>query len=377
MKIVWHQAIFAISLAGALMIAACAAPSAPKAAQETTAQREGNGQQFSEGCGRSAPAAPANSLIVSGRRRHFMLVVPTGYRSRHPQRLVFAFHGRTNNNAKVRSYYDLERHATQPTLFVYPSGLKDQSDRFTWSAPRDKANALRDYAFFDALLAEIGKRYCVALDHVYIVGHSLGAWFSNSLACARAAQIRAVATLGGSISAGVCGGAVAAMIVHNPKDRLVPFAGGQRARDTFLKHNGLLEIRGVPMAAHDLNCHRYGSSAVRNPVLWCPHRHNHTWRGKHYPHNWPRGTGKAIMAFFASLPQISKTTLCTCNGLKVMTKHGIYGGQPHPSLPPWYLSPIDGVVLQGQGHVFAFVRHPLVSRHARHVDTSSPRLTWS
>lgn len=278
-----------------LTLAACTAPGVSKPVQVIS-------QRLSQGCGQPAPQIPVTHLMVSGQRRRFILVVPKDYHSRQPQRLVFAFHGRTNNNAKVRGYYNLERHAAQPTLFVYPSGLKDRSGHLTWSAPRDLAQTLRDYTFFDALLADIGKRYCVALDHVYIVGHSLGAWFSNSLACARAAQIRAVATLGGSISAGACRGAVAAMIVHNPRDRLVPVASGQRARDTFLKHNGLLEVRGVPLATHDLNCRRYGNQAVRNPVLWCPHTHDYTWRGKYYPHNWPRSTGRAMMAFFASLP---------------------------------------------------------------------------
>lgn len=290
-----------------MIMQACAGPRAqsrhPNPVRVPTPQREVKSQHLSQGCQGAAPSAPATSLVVSGRRRPFILVVPQDYRAGRPHRLVFAFHGRTNSNAKVRGYYDLERHATQPTLFVYPSGLKDQSGRFTWSAPRDRSNALRDYAIFDALLAKLSQQYCVALDHVYIVGHSLGAWFGNSLACARAAQIRAVATLAGGISASACRGAVAAMIAHNPKDRLVPIAGGRRARDTFLRHNGLLEVSGTPLTSSDLNCQRYSHPANRNPVLWCPHRHDHTWRGKYYPHNWPRNTGKAIMAFFDSLPQ--------------------------------------------------------------------------
>jgi hypothetical protein len=68
----------------------------------------------------------------------------------------------------------------------------------------------------------------------------------------------------------------------------------------------------------------------------------------------------------------SKTTPYTCNGLKIMTKPGMYEGQPHQSLPPWHLSPIYGAVRHGQGHLFAFVRHALVSRYARHVEESSP-----
>jgi polyhydroxybutyrate depolymerase len=302
MKTAWHNAIIQTFVVVALTVSACVTPRTSTASQVSTAHGEINSQRLSQGCGHSAPSTPTTSVMLGGQRRRFILVVPKSYDSRQPQRLVFAFHGRTDNNAKVRSYYDLERHSTQPTLFVYPSGLKDRSGRFTWSAPRDPANALRDYALFDALLATIGKQYCVALDHVYVVGHSLGAWFGNSLACARAAHIRAVATLGGGISASACRGPVAAMIIHNPKDRLVPFAGGQQARDVFLKPNGLLEVRGVPLDAHPLNCQRYGREGIRNPVLWCPHRHDYTWRGTYYPHHWPRRTGQIIMAFFTSLP---------------------------------------------------------------------------
>jgi len=301
MKMAWCKLILRPILVGALTIVAYAILKTASAAQDVDSQREISAQ-ISQGCGRQAPTAPLSHVGVSGRRRQVILVVPKDYDVSQPQRLVFAFHGRTNDNAKVRGYYDLERHAAPSTLFVYPLGLKDQNGHFTWSSSRDQAHALRDYAFFDALLTEIGKRYCVALNHIYIVGHSMGAWFGNSLACARAAQIRAVATLGGGISASACHGPVAAMIIHNPNDRLVPFASGQRARDTFLKHNGLLKARAAPLATHPLNCRRYGSLTADNPVLWCPHERDYTWRGKYYPHNWPRVTGQAIIAFFAALP---------------------------------------------------------------------------
>src|SRR5918992_1643617 len=70
--------------------------------------------------------------------------------------------------------------------------------------------------------------------------------------------------------------------------------------------------------------------------------------------------------------EYSKTTSYTYNGLKIMTKPGIYERLPHESLPPWHLSPIYGVVRHDQSHLFASVHHALVPRHAWHVEESSP-----
>jgi len=254
---------------------------------------------LSPGCALPAPRSVTGQLLVEGRLRQFILVAPRGYRPHRPHRLVFAFHGRTNSNAKARGYFDLEDHAPPDTLFVYPGGVPNGRGAYSWFDPRDSAAELRDYRFFDALLAHIDERYCVNRRQVYLVAHSLGASFANSLACARADRIRAVATLAGGIMPSRCRGPVAAMVLHNPRDRLVPVAHGLRARDHFLHQNG---IDDTPVAAgpQRFNCRRYGDA--RHPVLWCPHNHDHSRRGRFYPHNWPQLTGKTIMDFFASLP---------------------------------------------------------------------------
>jgi len=254
---------------------------------------------LSPGCALPAPTAAPGTLLVDGQLREFILVAPRGYSPHRPHRLVFAFHGRTNSNAKARGYFDLEDHASAGTLFVYPGGMSNGRGAYSWFDPRDRGDALRDYRFFDALLAHIGERYCVDRRQVYLVAHSLGASFANSLACARADRVRAVATLAGGVLPSRCRGSVAAMVLHNPQDRLVPVAHGLRARDHFLAQNG---IDDTPVGAgpRHFNCRRYGDA--RNPVLWCPHNHNYSSRGRFYPHNWPRLTGKTIMDFFASLP---------------------------------------------------------------------------
>jgi polyhydroxybutyrate depolymerase len=256
----------------------------------------------SPGCGHAPPAQIPVSVDVAGQTRSFILAIPRRYNARQTHALVFAFHGRTNSNEEVRSYFDLEENATQPTIFVYPSGKQLENGKYNWADPGDNADQLRDYARFDKLLQTISERYCIALDRVYVVAHSLGAYFANSLACVRAARIRAMASLGGGISAGSCNGEIAVMLLHNPKDRLVSFQNGVQARDHFLQQNHLQGQKAVPVYGSELNCKRYGEAEIRNPVVWCPHTQDRTSRGRYYPHNWPQQTGQAIMQFFSTLP---------------------------------------------------------------------------
>jgi polyhydroxybutyrate depolymerase len=253
-----------------------------------------------QGCGQPPPVAPS-SVEVRGRTRKLITVLPASYRPAEPHALVIAFHGRTNSNAEARRYYDLERHAPGPTIFVYPSALQERGGGFGWSEPGDPPGALRDFALFDAVLALMARSYCIDPARVFAVGHSLGASFVNSLGCARGDALRGIATLAGGISRSDCQGAVAALLFHNPKDRLVDFRYGLEARDRFRAQNRL-EGDGRSVSLEGFACRRYGDAGAANPVVWCPHSRNRTRSGRYYPHNWPAGTGAAVMAFFSSLP---------------------------------------------------------------------------
>lgn len=258
---------------------------------------------LSAGCNHVPPLTPPTSVEVGGRVRDLIVAVPDDYDHHRPHPLIIAFHGRTNPNTQVRRYYDLERHASEPTIFLYPSGLP-QGDGRSWWNPGDPSNRLRDYALFDALLLNFGARYCIDLDRVFVVGHSLGASFANSLACARAEAIRGVGTVGGGVSVSDCPSSVAAVVLHNPHDRLVDFAHGLRVRNLYLSMNGL-DGPAVPAPPHALNCRRYGGPRAYYPVLWCPHTQDYTSQGRYYPHTWPQRTGKVIMEFFQSLPPLN------------------------------------------------------------------------
>ena len=287
----WRGAGTTLGLAILLLAAA-----APGARAEATAPH-----LLAEGCGQPPPAAAPAAVEVAGARRALITVVPEDYRPEEPHALVIAFHGRTSPNRIVRRYYDLERHARTPTIFVYPEGISDPDGRYSWSDPGDSPDALRDYALFDAVLALMARSYCLDPGRIFAVGHSLGGWFANSLGCARGDVLRAVGTLAGGIVYTRCQGAVAALLFHNPRDRLVDFVYGLEARDRFRAENRV-QSPGGQLALGDFACRRYGDPAAVNPVVWCPHDRNRTRTGRYYPHNWPAGAGAAMMAFFDSLP---------------------------------------------------------------------------
>ncbi|QQR83025.1 S-layer homology domain-containing protein [Candidatus Peregrinibacteria bacterium] len=255
---------------------------------------------LSAGCGMPAPGKTPTQSVVNGVNRDYITVIPKGYSPTKPVKLIFAFHGRTNSNAMVQGYYGIDKASQNEAIIVYPAGLPTGQSSRGWSDPGDPANDLRDYALFDQLLAEFSNNYCVDLDEVYVVAHSLGAWFANSLACFRGNVIRGVGTLGGGTSVGECTGPVAAMIWHNPKDRLVPFSQGETARNQYLRQNQC-SSQSTPVEPQSGNCVEYQGCYQEAPVVWCPHNVDTDNRGTYYPHTWPKFTGSEIWKFFKSL----------------------------------------------------------------------------
>ncbi|MBI5422236.1 S-layer homology domain-containing protein, partial [Candidatus Peregrinibacteria bacterium] len=252
------------------------------------------------GCGKTPPAHAPVSFTVGGKTRHAIVDIPSGYDQDKPIPLVFAFHGRTNPNTMVKTYYKVEEASKGGAIFIYPAGLPEEGPSRTWSDPGDKSDKLRDFALFDALLKEFSESYCIDQDRVYVVGHSLGAWFTNSLACARGDKIRAIGSVGGGTTLNACAGPVAAMIMHNPKDNLAPFSSGEVARDQLVKQNQCA-TKTVPVEPRDLNCVAYQGCNSTAPVVWCPHNDSSEWGGAYYPHTWPDHAGSEIWKFFEGL----------------------------------------------------------------------------
>lgn len=281
-----------LPLTSALLAAALPVPGAADATRS------------SPGCGTPAPKTPPAAAKVDGEERSLIPVIPKGYDPAIPHDLIVAFHGRTNPPERVRGYYDLEDHVRRPTLFVYPRGLPAEPGTRGWWDPGDPASDLRDYALLEAVVSRFSELDCVDRDRVFAVGHSLGASFVNSLGCARGGILRGIATVAGGIEGSRCRGEAAALLVHHPDDRLVPFALGEAARDRLIAANGLDWDLPTPLRTiappPGFCCERRGDW-TGNPVVWCRHTLDQTRSGRVYPHQWPQGTGALIMAFFAAL----------------------------------------------------------------------------
>lgn len=268
-------------------------------------------------CNKAPPPFPASQVWVEQQARPLLVDLPTKltteYLSKPSVDLLIAFHGRSNSAAQVRQYFGLQ--GAQHTIVVYPQGVIDSSGRYTWWRVGESPQALRDFALFDAIVARFNADYCI--NNVYALGYSLGASFVNTLGCARGRVLAGIFTLGGGIENSICQaevqggkpgkkpeqGQLAAMILHNPNDRLVPIRYGEAARDKLLRYMQLSSTESHPALPIGWLCQQYGK--LPYALKWCPHQQNTTWRGRYYPHNWPRGTGQVALRFFADLSQLS------------------------------------------------------------------------
>ncbi len=256
--------------------------------------------RLSPGCTKAPPVLPPVTLSVGGRDRDFLLTIPKNYKAHDPAPLIVAFHGRTNSNAQVRSYMRLDREIGD-SIIAYPAAIKNDNGSYSWANPGDKPQEIRDIAFFDAIVEKLAETYCIDLDRISTVGHSLGAWMANTVACVRGGAVMASATVGGDSVITKCAGPAAALIAHNPKDTLAAFSGAERVRKLRLETNACAwETENTGPAT--LNCVRHANCAGGNDILWCPHTiDTDEHDGTFYPHTWPRATAAAIGDFFASI----------------------------------------------------------------------------
>lgn len=260
----------------------------PVTAQSLTSSQNSS---LSAGCGLAAPSVVQTSSYVWWMTRNYITDIGANYNKDVPFPLIFAFHGRTNSNAQVQRYYNIDDAAEWNAIIIYPSALPENS------TPRSR-NITRDAALFDQIVTDFSEKYCIDTNRIFAMGHSLWAYMTNSLACVRADKLRAIWSVWWWTTVTECAWPIAAMIMHNPADNLASFASWETARDQILRQNmcGEQKISVWPSWG---NCLEYTCDSWE-PVVRCPHTDSTARNWSYYPHTRPDTAWQMIWDFFVS-----------------------------------------------------------------------------
>jgi poly(3-hydroxybutyrate) depolymerase len=231
-------------------------------------------EEPSPGCGGDEwPPSGDYTLNVGGTKREYIVDIPEGYDSRHPYRLVFAWHGRggTAQRTATGAYYGLEAYAAESTIFVAGQGLANALGATGWSNTNG-----RDIAFARAMLDSLLADYCIDEARIFSTGMSYGGFMTTTIGCQLGDVVRAIAPMSGGGRAflkGDCVGQVAVWISHGNHDNIVNFETGLENRDHWLMVNHCGD-NGTPVAPEP--CLQYPDCDDGYPVHFCEFDGGHT-----------------------------------------------------------------------------------------------------
>lgn len=221
-------------------------------------------------CGPTAPAAepkagdfPDETVTVGQRKRTFRLVVPKSVDLTKPAPLVVAFHGMLIDSKDVMPKYTKlgDTAAAHQFLLAFPEAVGR-----SWGLTPDKVTD--DLAFFDALVADVGGRYKVDADRIFVLGMSNGGYFAHLVGKERSKTVAAVASHSGPLGLQTLGGVKAArkfpvLIVHGDKDRLLAVEFARENRDKYTKEGH--EVKYVEVAGLG---HEWAARQKVNDTIW-------------------------------------------------------------------------------------------------------------
>jgi poly(3-hydroxybutyrate) depolymerase len=220
-----------VSSVAVLWLAACGASAARELTDSTVA---GDAVPDAGPCGVRAGqrGLTKRALHVAGLDRTYLVYLPPNDDPSRPVPLVFVHHGFTmagQDMYEVTHYPALAD--SEHIALAFPDGQGGPSDPpwnvgsnpcWTYAGPPPNA-AGDDFAFLDAMQADIAQDQCLDVSHVYVTGFSMGAYFSHHAGCMKPG-IRAIAPhSGGAHALDACvNGHVPVIIFHGLADPLVP-----------------------------------------------------------------------------------------------------------------------------------------------------------
>jgi polyhydroxybutyrate depolymerase len=181
------------------------------------------------------------TLTVSGTKRTYIAYLPSSVDATKPAPLVFVFHGAGMDGAEM---FDITQYSaiadSDGVAVAFLDGQSTDSATNTtnfapWNVSDDGAavcgdgalvnnsTAGVDFAFMDAVKADLAVDQCLDADHVFASGFSMGGYFSHHVGCDRT-DVRAIAPHSGGTIANLSAcktGHVPVIIFHGTSDPLI------------------------------------------------------------------------------------------------------------------------------------------------------------
>lgn len=192
-------------------------------------------------------ALPASAETIRLGDRSYRIDLPA-----RPQGapLILALHGGGGSADQFARSSGLARPANRlGYAVIFPEGTGRAGTRnggyCCGSAAR---NGVDDMAFLDAVIADAARRFGLDAGRVYLTGMSNGAIMAETYAARRAARIRAVAGVAGTMdtSRNRVTAPVPLLHIHGTADPMVPYAGGQG--DSSLTRTDFASVASVEAA---------------------------------------------------------------------------------------------------------------------------------
>ncbi len=183
----------------------------------------------------------SRTLMVNGTARSYIAYLPQSLSAKTPSSFVFVFHGATMDGSEM---YDVTEYSTiadsDGVAVAFLDGQNTSSATgATTLAPwnvsdngaavcgagdfANNATAGVDFAFMDAVKADLAQDQCLDSSHVFATGFSMGGYFAHHVGCDRT-DVRAVAPHSGATIASLSScqtGHVPVIIFHGGSDPLI------------------------------------------------------------------------------------------------------------------------------------------------------------